>query len=108
PDESDLETIFSELCKAAALPEPEKQAVMTDEQGFVGRVDFLFHAGRVVVEIDSTWHDGPLDRRSDAERDERLKRRGWVVIRLRWRDLGLTPEKVVRRLRNALARQNRT
>ena len=60
PTESDLETVFFELCRTARLPLPEKQVSIDDAEGFIGRVDFLF-APNLIVEIDSSWHDGPLD-----------------------------------------------
>lgn len=108
PDESDLETVFSELCKNAALPAPEKQVRLGDQAGFIGRVDFVFRDAAVVVEIDSQWHDGPLDRAADADRDRRLVADGWLLLRFRWSDLVLTPEKVVRTLRAALRRSEPT
>lgn len=104
PDDSDLETIFGELCKNAGLPAPEKQVVVADREGFVGRVDFVFRSARIIVEINSAWHDGPLDKRSDAHRYRRLTDDEWVVLTFRWSDLVLTPEKVVRKLRTELRR----
>lgn len=103
PADSDLEIVFLELCRNARLPLPEKQVSIDDAQGFIGRVDFLFPP-RLVVEIDSSWHDGPLDIQRDAARDDRLRALGYIVRRWRWRDLVLTPEKVIRRIRTDLER----
>jgi Transcriptional regulator, AbiEi antitoxin/Protein of unknown function (DUF559) len=103
PTESDLETVFLELCRTAQLPLPEKQVSISDPEGFIGRVDFLFEPN-VIVEIDSSWHDGPLDKQRDAVRDDRLRGLGYVVRRWRWSDLVLTPEKLLRRLREDLKR----
>ena len=38
-------------------------------EGFVGTVDFAWRERRVVVEIDSSWHDGPLDLQADQGHD---------------------------------------
>lgn len=103
PADSDLEIVFVELCRNARLPLPEKQVSISDAEGFIGRVDFLF-APRLIVEIDSSWHDGPLDVQRDAARDARLRALGYTVRRWRWRDLVLTPEKVVWRIRKDLER----
>src|SRR3546814_19882193 len=51
--------------------------------GWIGTVDFLFEQVRHVVEIDSSWHDGPRDRAADAERDEALRAAGYTVERYR-------------------------
>ena len=39
---------------------------MSDEQGWIGTVDFVWQTSMLVLEIDSVWHDGPLDRDQDA------------------------------------------
>ena len=87
PTQSDAETLFLELVDAFGLPEPEKQVDVSDVEGWVGTVDFLWRTERVIVEVDSTWHDGPLDRERDAERDRRLTAAGYTVRRYRYRDL---------------------
>lgn len=87
PTRSDTETTFFELVAAGGLPEPEKQVVISDERGFIGTVDFLWRDVKLVVEVDSSWHDGPLDREVDEERDRRLVAAGYVVLRYRYGDL---------------------
>ena len=66
--------------------------------GFIGTVDFVWRSGLLVVEIDSTWHDGPLDREADAERDGRLDAAGYPVLRYRYGDLVVDPDRIVRDL----------
>jgi very-short-patch-repair endonuclease len=97
PTQSDSETVFLELVHAHDLPEPEKQVALADELGFVGVVDFLWRRARLVVEIDSTWHDGPTDE-DDQERDRRLVAAGYIVKRYRYRDIVLAPAAIVREL----------
>jgi very-short-patch-repair endonuclease len=106
PDASDLETVFGELVRSAGLPRPRKQVTLADGDGVIGRVDFCWPEAALVVEVDSSWHDGPVDRRLDAERDRRLTALGYAVLRVRWADLVVHPERVVRRLRLALEPRN--
>jgi hypothetical protein len=98
PTRSDTESLFMELVWATGLPEPEKQAALGDERGFIGVVDFLWRDARAVVEVDSTWHDGPLESETDAERDERLTAAGYVVKRYRYRHLVAEPDRIRREL----------
>jgi very-short-patch-repair endonuclease len=105
PDESQVESVFSSLLTRTDLPPPVKQLEIKDAQGFVGRVDFAWPELRLIVEIDSAFHDGPLDRQADERRDRRLGALGYTVIRLRWTDLVSSPDVVLRRLRRAARRQ---
>ncbi len=102
PTRSDTESLFMELVWSSGLPDPEKQVALGDLRGFIGVVDFLWRPARLVVEIDSTWHDGPLDKQADAERDERLAGEGYVVMRYRFRDLVAEPDRVRRQIRDQL------
>jgi very-short-patch-repair endonuclease len=94
PTRSDSETLFLELVRAYDLPEPERQVAMTDEHGFIGTVDFLWPRARHVVEVDSRWHDGPIDEEEDLQRDERLRRAGYTVDRYRYGDIVRRPTAV--------------
>lgn len=104
PTASDTETLFYELVHAAGLPEPEKQVALTDERGFIGVVDFLWREARLVVEVDSSWHDGPLDREVDEERDRRLIEAGYVVRRYRYGALILHTDRITRELAAIVSR----
>src|SRR3546814_13306750 len=73
PTMSDLETLFIQLVETYRLPPPAVQASISGPSGWIGTVDFLFEKVRHVVEIDSSWHDGPMDRAADAERDAAMK-----------------------------------
>ena len=72
----------------------EKQAVITDIEGWIGTVDFLWRAERVIAEVDSRWHDGPLDEERDEARVRRAEAAGYVVRRYRYRDLIGEPSRV--------------
>ncbi|HKA83718.1 MAG TPA: DUF559 domain-containing protein [Acidimicrobiales bacterium] len=104
PTRSDTETLFLELVASFGLPEPEKQAVVTDVEGWIGTVDFLWRAERVIVEVDSGWHDGPLDKARDEERDRRAEDAGYAVRRYRYRDVVGEPNRVHRELVVAMRR----
>jgi very-short-patch-repair endonuclease len=86
--ESELEARFLQLVRRFELPEPERQRDLGDLDGWIGRVDFVWREWRLVVEVDgAVFHDGRLDQLHDAERDARLERRGWNVLRFRWDDV---------------------
>lgn len=72
------------------------QVGISDEDGFVGRVDFLV-GERVVVEFDGMVKYGGVDGRAalraEKAREDRLRGAGYVVVRLVWSDLD-DPERV--------------
>jgi very-short-patch-repair endonuclease len=106
PTASDLETTFFELVARSALPDPHKQVAVSGVDGFIGVVDFLWPEERVVVEVDSSWHDGPVDAEHDAERDRRLVAAGYTVLRYRFGDIVLDPTRVLRELGAAIRRMH--
>jgi hypothetical protein len=87
PTQSEGESLVMELVDAIGLPDPERQVPMSDDQGWVMNVDFLWRASGLVLEVDSTWHDGPLDRRMDRTQQRRLEDAGWEVWRWPYRRL---------------------
>jgi very-short-patch-repair endonuclease len=99
PTESETEFLFLELLDAHRITAGARQVAISDDAGFVGVVDFCWRDARLVVEIDSTWHDGPVDRLEDAERDARLEAAGWTVKRYRYRDLVDRPTAIAAELR---------
>jgi hypothetical protein len=98
PTESDGESLVVELIGEWSLPIPERQVLFSDEQGWIGRVDFVWRASMLVLEVDGGWHDGPLDRQEDAERDDRVRALGYDVWRWRYRDLVLRTSLYARQL----------
>lgn len=84
PTRSDTETLFLDLVHTYGLPDPERQAVITGVEGFIGTVDFGWRAAKLLVEVDSSWHDGPLDREADERRDFLLRAAGYEVKRYRY------------------------
>lgn len=104
PTRSETEFLFLELLETYGIAPGNRQQVITGPQGFIGTVDFCWPAARLVVEIDSTWHDGPLDSLDDARRDELLVAAGWTVLRYRYRQLVAEPAAVARELAAATRR----
>ncbi|MGW7682503.1 type IV toxin-antitoxin system AbiEi family antitoxin domain-containing protein [Kribbella sp. NPDC054772] len=71
------------------LPAPELQVEIRDETGrLIGRVDFLL-AGVLVVEFDGALkYDAGADVvRAEKWREDRLRERGYGMIRIGWSDL---------------------
>jgi hypothetical protein len=100
PPESELEARFIALVERYGLPRPVRQVDLGDSDQWIGRVDFVWRAARLVVEVDGAEaHDGYLDRQRDAERDARLTASGWTVLRFRWADVVGSPAEVAATLR---------
>jgi very-short-patch-repair endonuclease len=101
--ESELEQRFVALAREHDLPEPVRQIDLGDADGWIGRVDFAFPSGRLVVEVDGRLaHSSLLDRRADTERDHRLTAAGWTVRRFSWADVTGSPAAVAAEVRRAL------
>ncbi|MFZ4585784.1 MAG: type IV toxin-antitoxin system AbiEi family antitoxin domain-containing protein [Acidimicrobiia bacterium] len=106
--ESELEAAFLRLCRAHALPEPERQVTFGDDDGIIGRVDFFFRPWKLVVECDGRiWHTAKLDRDRDAARDKRLRALGLVVERCTWSDVVRGADATAATLRSFGARMPR-
>ena len=72
----------------------------------VGRreVDFLWHAQRLVVEVDGfAYHANRAAFERDRLRDAELQAGGYRVMRVTWRQIAKTPEAVIARVARALA-----
>lgn len=107
PTDSDGEDLFLDIVRAFGLPTPRTHVVLSDREGFIGEVDFVFDPW-VIVEVDGVTHRGPLDIAHDRQRDDRLRRLGFVVERVTYRpELVLHPERVARRVLDLLESMNR-
>jgi very-short-patch-repair endonuclease len=95
---SELEHRFRELVSAHALPRPEHNV------GIEGwEVDACWHDRKLVVELDSRFHDTPAARRKDARKEQALRDAGWEVGRYRWRDVVGAPAATAAGLHRRLA-----
>jgi hypothetical protein len=96
---SELEARLLEVFVDAGLPAPDQQVDLGDDEGWIGRVDFLYRGPKVVIEADGRrWHHAGDDR----VRDDRLTRAGWHVLRVTWEQLVNRPWEVVAATRNLL------
>lgn len=85
PSESVLDDVGRALLRV--VPGIRWQVEMSDERGYIRRVDALVPAARLVIELDSRYHDDPLQRALDDDGDRRLRDMGFATRRLRWPDL---------------------
>ncbi|MGI8460995.1 MAG: DUF559 domain-containing protein [Solirubrobacterales bacterium] len=102
PTRSHLERLFVRLVSVAGLPKPEVNV-------HVGpyRVDFLWRAERVVVEVDGfAFHSSRGSFESDRARDRELQRRGYVVLRFTYREVNEEPDAVAASLWSPLRDRN--
>lgn len=99
---SELERRARKLFATAGLPMPEYEVPLGDH-AWIGRVDCLWRAQRLIVELDGrAFHGGATARDADRLRDNRLMAAGWRVLRFTWDDICGRPDEVVRLLRDAL------
>jgi very-short-patch-repair endonuclease len=88
-----------ELIRAARLPRPQTNVR-------IGRyeVDLVWHAQRVVVEVDGyEFHSSRQPFERDRIRDAELQAAGYGVLRVTWRQIVHEPEAVLARLAALLA-----
>lgn len=89
--DTELEDEFLRLCERFGIPRPEVQAPTMGG----GRLDFLWRAQRVVVEVDGwRWHGGRAARDRDNERDANLQAGGFKAARFSRRRIARRPEAV--------------
>ena len=67
-------------------------------------VDFACISARLVIEIDGGQHNLEAGRASDAIRDERLRRRGFTVMRVWNTDVMKNPDGVMEAVRRTLTK----
>jgi very-short-patch-repair endonuclease len=102
---SELETLFRDLVKRHRLPVPRSQVDVGDDEGWIGRVDFLFSGGLVVETDGRRYHSTLLDGYADAARDDRLRRSGRRVLRFTWRNITEDAEVCAAAIRHELERK---
>lgn len=93
PTESELDLLGRAVL--ASVDGIEWQVPMSDERGYIRRVDGLHRAAGLVIEWDGAeFHDRADQRRLDADGDARLHRLGLAVLRFRWPEVTLRPLEV--------------
>jgi very-short-patch-repair endonuclease len=97
--DSELEERLVALVRRAGLPRPEHQVHVG-----VHRVDFLWRAQRLIVEVDGmATHLTPRAFQADRTRDRELRRLGYRVERFTWRDVTRDAPATAQTLRAILA-----
>lgn len=112
--ESPLESIGRLRMVQAGIEEPEGQVEVFDGRGYIGRVDHLWRAARLIAEADgmvkySRRFKVPPDEVVLAEklREDRLRDAGWTVVRYTWGLALHDPEQLVDRVRRGFVRAAR-
>ena len=96
---SKLERRFRSLCRDHGIPQPE---INTKIEGL--EVDAVWRDQRVIVEVDGwQFHKSHHAFETDRERDARLVRAGWRVIRFTHRQVVERPHEVAATVLAALA-----
>lgn len=103
PTRSELEDVLLDLLDAAGIQRPEINAPLR----FGGRTivpDYLWRDRRLVIEADgATWHDNPLTREHDVDKQAILEANGFRILRITWRQAVRSPQQTLDRVRAALA-----
>ncbi len=101
---SRLERRFEQVLERAGEAPFDRQMDLGDDQGWIGRVDFVDRRLRIVVEIQSTLYHGTVsDRRRDRHRLARLRADGWIVVEVTEDEVWHHAERAVAKVRAARA-----
>jgi very-short-patch-repair endonuclease len=101
--ESAAERLALGLLRRARITGWIANAEICDRAGLIGYGDIVFHAARLVVEIDGwAYHSDPDRFQRDRSRQNRLVAAGWTVLRFTWADLRNRPDEFVAAIRTAL------
>jgi hypothetical protein len=104
PFGSSLESRFLHVASGAGYRNFVKQLDVGSEYDWIGRVDFVDRAHKVIVEVQSDrFHGAQLDAERDAVRVAALRAAGWSVVQVREHDVWYEPGTVVAQLRRAFA-----
>jgi elongation factor P len=101
PTRSELEDVVLDLILRGGLVHPDVNvALRLDGRRVVP--DFRWAEQRLVLEADSTtWHDNPLAREDDSDRQALLEAHGERVLRVTWAQAIARPGRTLARLRAA-------
>ncbi|MEZ5177093.1 MAG: type IV toxin-antitoxin system AbiEi family antitoxin domain-containing protein [Acidimicrobiales bacterium] len=103
--ESWLERETLQVLVGAGLPAPVCQARIERKGSFLGRVDFLYAAARLVIEVSGyRWHRTAEQAAADAERRRRLTLAGFTVLEYTFHEVVSSPDLLVAEVAEALGR----
>ena len=106
PSESALESLSRVVFREQGIPPPELQAwVGGDDEGVVGRADFLWEQFGTIGEADGmVKYADPHGAIAQLRRDARLYAAGFQVVHFTWDDIVRHPEHVAASFRKAFRR----
>jgi very-short-patch-repair endonuclease len=100
---SELERRFMQVLREARLALPARELDLGDADQWIGRVEFVYRAERVLIEVDSRLHHSALlDFEHDRDRDNRFVAAGFRVLRVTYEMLHERPREVVNLVKRAL------
>jgi very-short-patch-repair endonuclease len=101
---SELEVLFFRLVVEAGIERPlVNREIRVGNRAF--EVDFHWLAARLIVETDGrSFHDNPLARKRDGERDRILSGAGWAIERFGWPDVTESRQRTLATVRAHLER----
>jgi very-short-patch-repair endonuclease len=106
PPESHLESRVQQILRGAGLHGFERQIDVGDDDGWIGRVDFLERDTGTILQADGDrWHSQLVDRLADAAQTERLERAGFHVVRVTEAQVWMRPREVARAAHRARRRE---
>ncbi len=101
--ESDTEIRILQICDDFGLPRPQVNPLL-EVEGHAYRPDLLWPRHLVIVEGDGAAdHSSQRDRHLDLEREQRLRRAGYLVRRFTWHQVTYQPDLVATTIRRILA-----
>jgi very-short-patch-repair endonuclease len=101
PTRSVLEDIVLDLLLAAGFEHPDVNRPLVID-GKTVKPDFRWPTARLVLEADgAAWHDNPVARAADADRQALLESVGERVIRITWKQVSARRPETLARIRAA-------
>jgi very-short-patch-repair endonuclease len=94
---SAAERLLSELFREHKVTGWKANEPLFDDDGLIGEGDFVFRRAKLVVEADGlAFHSDPKAFGRDRERQNRILKAGWKVLRFTWYDLRYRPDYVIK------------
>ncbi len=107
--ESVFESISRVVFRDHGLPSPDLQVWVGDDDGVIGRVDFLWQAHRTIGEADGLIkYATPAQALAQLQRDARLRQARYEVVHFTWDEIIHAPAQVAASFWTAFERGGRT
>jgi very-short-patch-repair endonuclease len=101
PTRNEFEDAVHDLIAKGGFVKPDVNKIIV-VGGKRTKPDFRWPEQRLTIEADGNqWHDSPLAREDDADRQARLEANGERVIRVSWKQATFNPKQTIARIRAA-------